>query len=410
MLPSKFPIEYFVGKSRNLDLPAKSRFLLLIIGLYVLPVVALSLYASLVFSSSHSFGVLSAGVLLTVAGSVLLFLNDGSARPALHFSPQVEELSSSAPPVDNRANEEQQAQLEDYRGQLFGLAKQVEVHAQTIAEMRKTQEITDQKAIETLQEFENFQEVTKERQEQARLLLHEHQQTINEQRETLEKKQQQIALLEGQVRDLHYEIKTLMEVEERQSIIRFPMDRYRAKEFDYATQPSPEEDLLSVSPPHIHGPNEASLQLKRCLDIAQKITGGQYMHSRPSSRLKDLPVENTALEMRRLFDNLRSENQATILLYSPKESKLLFVNNPIKSLTGWTPEKFVQQFQELQSDGGEAWRHSINQLSFKNETQATFWLASKSGEHTCFNCQLGLIRTGSFRHYVLGVLYPTKYP
>lgn len=388
---------------------ARNRFLYLIIVLYILPVVVLSFYASLAFTPNHSFGILSAGVLLTVAGSILLFLYDNRQEPAPTpiFTPEPhQELQPQETGIDPELFQSLQEQLQAAQEQIHMQQRQQETLQQSIHEINRQKDAQERKFHEVNMEYQRFQENTQEQQEQKRLLLHEHQQTINEQRETLEKKQQQISQLESQIRDLHYEIKTLMEVEERQSIVRFPLERHRSKEFDYS--PSfQEDDDIAVSPPHVHCPDEASQQLKRCLDIAQKITGGQYMHNRPS-RLRDLPVENTALEMRRLFDNLRSENQATILLYSPKDNKLLFVNNPIKSLLGWTPEKFVQQFQELQVDGGDAWKQSLSQLAFKNESQATLCLSSKSGQQVSLNCHLGLIPTGSFRHFILGVLYPAK--
>jgi hypothetical protein len=369
-------------------------------------VVVLSIYASFIFTPVRSFGILSVGVLLTVAGSILLFLFDKqTSPPPENHSEDIAALAPVLPEIDASEYEEQKSRLQEYQSQLYALNERGEAYQATILELRKQVQGQDKTIDQLSSDLKLAQETSQEQQEHSRLLLHEHQQTINEQRDMLEKKQQHISQLEGQVRDLHYEIKTLMEVEERQSIIRFPAERFRQKEYDFMPMPSEEEDL--APPPHVHCPDEASQQLKRCLDIAQKITGGQYMHNRPS-RLKDLPVENTALEMRRLFDNLRSENQATILLYSPKDNKLLFVNNPIKSLLGWPPEKFVQQFQELQTDGGEAWKQAVSQLAFKNESQATLGLISKTGQHVTLNCQLGLIPTGSFRHFVLGVLYPGK--
>lgn len=310
--------------------------------------------------------------------------------------------------ADNTLFEEQQALAQEYFKELSTVSQQNTAYANELSEVHKVNEQLEKKIEALTVDYEQFQNTSREYQEQNRILLHEHQQTIHEQRENLEKKQQQITLLEGQVRDLHYEIKTLMEVEERQSIVRFPTDRFpsdrlRQREFEFVIPTEEDEDL--APPPQVHCAEEASQQLKRCLDIAQKITGGQYMNQKPS-RLKDLPVENTALEMRRLFDNLRSENQATILLYSPKENKLLFVNNPIKSILGWSPDKFVQQFSSLVIEGAEAWKQSINQLSFKNESYANLLIASKAGHHVSVNCHLGLIPTGSFRHYVLAVLYP----
>lgn len=388
---------------------SRNRLISLIAAAYFLPVLALSLYASLIFSSSHSFGVFSVGTLLASAGSIFLFLIDPPQQAVLPL-PAKNDVAAVPIPVceiDHSRYEEQAALIEEYQQHIQALSRQIESQQQSIQELNKSKEELKKKAEEEERDYRSFQESVKEQQDQYRVLLHEHQQTINEQRDTLEKKQQQIVQLEGQVRDLHYEIKTLMDVEERQSIIRFPLDRYRQKEVDYSLPPVEEEEEAQISAQYVEGPEEASQQLRRCLDIAQKITGGHYMHNRPS-RLKDLPVENTALEMRRLFDNLRSENQATILLYSPRDNRLLFVNNPIKSLLGWTPERFVHQFSDLLTDGGEAWKHSISQLAFKNEAQTTLWLTAKSGHHVSLSCHLGLIPTGSFRHFVLGVLYPAK--
>lgn len=387
---------------------SRNRFLFLIITLYILPVVVLSLYASLFFTSSHSFGILSIGVLLTVAGSTLIYLFDKREKPQQTplFTQKIVETSLPLPEIDTTQLEEQQALIGEYQKELSVLSRQNDALSGAIEELTKAKEGLEKKIESADHDFRLFQENTKQQQEQTQQLLHEHQKTIHEQRETLEKKQQLITQQEGQIRDLHYEIKTLMEVEERQSIIRFPMERQRQREFDFTPSP-PEDQDTSISPPQVHCPDEASQQLKRCLDIAQKITGGQYMQNKPS-RLKDLPVENTALEMRRLFDNLRSENQATILLYSPKDKKMLFVNNPIKSILGWTPEKFVNQFQDLLIDGGDSWAQSIKQLAFKNESRASLLFSAKSGQHIALNCHLGLIPTGSFRHFVLGVLYLPK--
>lgn len=385
-----------------------NRSLTLIIALYALPVAVLSFYASLFFTPNHSLGILTTGLLLTSIGSILLYLSVPSLDhdPVIEtpsISPSSENLPISPTIEEQKQNDENLELLLESQQHVHLLSQQIDNLLLEIAELsQKNAEII--KLLEVNKdEFLSFQEEAKEEQDQTRLLLHEHRHTINEQRESLEKKQQQISQLESQVRDLNYEIKTLMDVEERQSIIRFPGERYHPKELDF-NQFDLEDDEMTSPPPHVNGPEEASQQLKRCLDIAQKITGGQYSHHR-SSRLKDLPVESTALEMRRLFDNLRSENQVTILLYSPKDNQMLFVNNPIKSLLGWTPEKFVQQFQELLADGGEGWKQSINQLSFKNETQASLWIASKSGQHVSIKCHLGLIPTGSFRHYVIGVAY-----
>lgn len=389
-----------------------NRLLYFVIAAYALPVVGLSLYASMLFTPVRSFGVFTTGVFLAVVGSISILLclrrQEAVEEPREHHDVQELSYEKIDKDVANVSHtEDQRANIEEFRQRIAILSQQNDISQQSIAELLKLKDGLEKKAEEQERDYLYFQERVNEQQEQNRSLLYEHQQTINEQRDMLEKKQLQIVQLEGQVRDLHYEIKTLMDVEERQSIIRFPLDRFAKNELGEIAPLIEREEDIPPSLSSIQTPEEASQQLRRCLDIAQKITGGQYMHNRPS-RLKDLPVESTALEMRRLFDNLRSENQATILLYSPRENKLLFVNNPIKSLLGWPPEKFVHQFQELLSDGGESWKQSISQLAFKNEAQASLWIIARSGQRVSLNCHLGLIPTGCFRHFVLGVLYQTR--
>lgn len=393
----------------------REHFLFFYLALYAFPLAIVTLYASSIFSSFHSFRVLSLGIFLAICGSLILFMVYRQPPAAIlpEPLPEIPQALQQEPVQHAFPEADYVSAIEELKGQMAGLVSESQKLLQEgqerehlIAESNKNHNILQRKLDEIMIEYERFQDSAKDQQEQMRLLLHEHQLTITEQRDSLEKKQQQISQQEGQIRDLQYEIKTLMDLDEKQSIIRFPSDRFNIREMDNFSL-SVEEEEMVMPIAHAHTPAEALQQLKRCLDIAQKITGSYFVHNR-SSRLRDLPVENTALEMRRLFDNLRSESQATILLYSPKESKLLFVNNPIKSLVGWTPEKFVQQFPELLADGAEAWKSALSRLAFKNETEASLWICSKSGQQVPINCQLGLIPTGSFRHYVLGVLYPAK--
>ena len=249
--------------------------------------------------------------------------------------------------------------------------------------------------------------------------------TIGEQRDIIEQQEQHILKLESQVRDLNYEIKTLLQVNDDHTVTK-PVSTTKESLHDLQTtmssdkisaaipaplyRPEQSNNLLHTpiapfqtkqvsSPPSI----EANLQLKRCIDIAQKITVTSLIGGE-TSRFKDLSVNNYSIDLRRLCDSLRSENSNPILLFSQKEDKLLFVNNQAKNLLGWSPEKIVQDFPHIVQQGMLDWKQALSQLATKNETQLQLKLKTKSGQEVPVQCLLGIIPTGLFRNHVIGVL------
>jgi hypothetical protein len=166
-----------------------------------------------------------------------------------------------------------------------------------------------------------------------------------------------------------------------------------------------EEEITHESKIRVHSCQDAMIQLKRCLDIAQKITSSSHFNSE-SSRFRDFPVDNFVLDLRRLCDSLRSENQCAILLYSPKEEKVIFANNQVKTLLGWSPEKIVQNFGDIIQEGDQEWKHHLAHISLKHESQVKLQFKTKKGHDLLVHCHLGMIPTGVFRYHVIGVLHP----
>lgn len=256
---------------------------------------------------------------------------------------------------------------------------------------------------ETLfKEFSCYKVEAKEQFEQQHKLINELKETIAEQRAVIEKKQSLISQLENKVSDLTYEIKTLLHLAESMpTISRNPQSEQLML---YETPATYSVETTESEPQQsINSPSDASIQLKRCLDIAQKMTGSSHFGG--SSRFRDISVDNFALDLRRLCDSLRSENSSTILLYSPKEEALLFANNQIKHLSGWSPEKFVQNFSEIVQDGMEEWKQGIAKLSAKSESKIRLVIKTRTGQDILVQCHLGMIPTGIFRHNIIGILY-----
>jgi len=211
--------------------------------------------------------------------------------------------------------------------------------------------------------------------------------------------------LETKVGDLTHEIKTLLHFAETRSASLLT---------DHQASPTLQESPPSVKVEASFEPSlsienstqttqEASQQLKNCLDMAQKIKGSQRFGSQIYSFL-DSPADSFSLDLRRLCDRLRSETQSMILLYSPKDNQLLFASNKIKILTGWSPEKFAQIFFEILKDESE-WKQGIDTLAMHNEAQIQLQLKTKSNQILIANAMLGLIPTGIFRNHIIAVLY-----
>lgn len=249
------------------------------------------------------------------------------------------------------------------------------------------------------EELVQLKESTAEKLEQNQIFLHEHQQTITEQRQVIEAKQQHIQQLEDKVRDLTYEIKTLLHLAEKTQINEIP------KQQELFSKPNLPETASLGSPiveRPINGEDEATYQLRRCIDIAQKMTGASH-YNRLAKR-NELSIEHHALDLRCLFESLKNENTFAIIVYSQKENKLIFANGQIKPLLGWSSEKFIQNFLSIIEESSEAWNNSIAQLAYKNECQTELSLKSKTGSSIQIKCHLGVIPTGIFRSNILGIL------
>src|SRR5690606_434777 len=121
-----------------------------------------------------------------------------------------------------------------------------------------------------------------------KLLLVDSQKTITEQRECIDKKLQQIAQLEIKVSDLTYEIKTLIQLAE---IENQSMPIYSSLPLEQAGSIYPplsdifEEEISCLPEKKVRNSMQANIQLKRCIDIAQKITGASHYYN-TSSRFK----------------------------------------------------------------------------------------------------------------------------
>lgn len=254
--------------------------------------------------------------------------------------------------------------------------------------------------------------------QQQKVLLEEYQLTINRQRQELNKNEQHIASQENRLRDLtyqlrdqKYEIKTLLQLadihpensavhnpepdEWQEDTLPPPPAPIRQQQYEADTT---EEHFISTT-------GEASLLLRRCLDIARKITAPSYYSPSHSPFGHPSPSSHN-LDLRRLCDSLRSERGAVILLYSPKEDKLLFVSPSIKLLTGWSAEKWAQEFPGILNEQAHDWRNAVRRLTVQGESILQLQLPAKDHAPARVQAALGTVPTGLFRLHVIAILHP----
>ncbi len=304
--------------------------------------------------------------------------------------------------------------------------KALEHKNRELQEIEKENEKLTLKAQQIAQDFSDYKLFSEEQLRQKQLQLSSLQQIVEDQRTEMEKRQEQIHQLDTKVHDLSYEIKTLLYLNEEAAPapLTTPKKEWEIYEAISDNQFFAEEAMRN---PHdsvdddlpieraISTPIEATNLLKKCINIAQKLTGANYF-SNESSRYREFSSSYCAIDQRRLFDSLRGENGALILVYSQKDHKVLFVNNQSKNLLGWSPEKFVSDFSSIIQEGLGDWKKALSTLSGLQDSQAQllvktsqarFLAKTKQGQEIILNCHLGVIPTGLFRNYIIGVLYPT---
>jgi PAS domain-containing protein len=425
-----------------------------IIIFYLIPLLFFSAYSITLMSHHKSWTLLSLGLLLTVFGTLalmlLLFYWEQSMRdkkqgsflfsaqknssspteketkvtsldPSLIFSPSSHHEPDYAGTKENSKELNLlQAALKASQEQQEQLAKTLEIKTQELQKQEEENKQLQLKVQQVAQDFADYKLFSEEQLKQKQLQLTSLQQIIEDQRAEMEKRQEQIYQLDTKVHDLSYEIKTLLYLHEEETAPQkasttIKEDASRAF-LHGALQESQETASVAILAPPVSSDThvlenpvrtatEAASLLKKCITIAQKLTGSNY-YSNESSRYREFSSSYFAIDQRRLFDNLRSETGALIIVYSQKEHKLLFANNESKTMLGWSPEKLLADFSSIMQEGIYDWKKAVTLLATSSEAHARLLAKTKNGQEVLLNCHLGVVPTGLFRNYVIGVLYP----
>lgn len=425
-----------------------------IIVFYLIPLLFFSAYSIKLMSHHKSWTLLSLGLLLVVFGSLaLIFLlsyweqsmrdkksinslllsqqsslsaSEKEAKvtlldPSLTFHPVTTEESTETPISFKESSKELnllQTALQSSQKQQEELAKALESKGQELHKQEEESRQLQTKAQQIAQDFADYKLFSEEQLKQKQLQLVSLQQVIEDQRAEMEKRQEQIHQLDTKVHDLSYEIKTLLYLHEEEVV---PAKVTKAKEekipssFEGQVEKQTQLNAAIIEAPlspdnhmqehQIRNPHEAAQLLKKCIQIAQKLTGANY-YSNESSRYRQFSSSYFAIDQRRLFDSLRNETGALLIVYTQKDHKLLFVNSESKILLGWSPEKFLTDFSSIMQGGLQDWKKALQSLSNTSESQVRLLAKTKQGQEMLLNCHLGVVPSGLFRNYVVGVLYP----
>lgn len=231
-------------------------------------------------------------------------------------------------------------------------------------------------------------------------ILAEYQQAVSKQRASIETKQERILQLENKVRDLSFEIRTLLQVDEMEVSAAVSQGRRPGNsEVEEWVDQLPASSDLEVRTQY-----DANVLLKRSLQTAQSLTAAHHMPGRPG-RFRDLSLESLTIDLRRLFDRLRLETSGVVCLYSRSEHRLLFANEPVRTLFGWSPERFVKEFPSLMAGGFREWEEAVHNLNPGHERRLRLVIKSKSGADVLIHALIGLVPQGAFEGHVIAVFY-----
>lgn len=372
---------------------------------YLIPVVAFTTYAALWIPKHDRLQLLAAGIFGSMAGTLVVMLlmrrwELTLIEPTEQYYPQQPTASSADSSEEVEGLQQALRMSQELQDSLsMELQQQIDAQQHTAVEIQELKQLNER--LEQSLSAQHERSVDLLSAKEAQIL--EYQQTIFDQQTQLEKREKQIISLETTARDLKYELKTLIDL----------TDRIRAKDEEIPEDPEPAPvPPVDETPPAwslARGDSthrvafDPTVQLNRCINIAQKLTGARHLTGH-TPRFQDMSVDGYALDLRRLCDSLRSESGCMILLYSLKEDKLLFVNDKVKELLGWAPEKFIQDFPHLLADARVEWTAALRQAASSSQPAIELPLKTRSGECRSLRCHLGMVPTGIFKTHVIAVM------
>lgn len=248
-----------------------------------------------------------------------------------------------------------------------------------------------------------FQKETEKNLNQRDALAAEYQKTIAEQRSIIEKKQRYIEKLEIKVRDLMFEIRSLLQIEPVAAETHPPIELNEQVLKEYYL-PNHQGNSRPV-------PKDQLGQLQHYIQKVEELTGVDHLGylGGKSPRFLDMSFECYAVDKRRLFDRFKDETTGILFIYDFENKKFIFTNQFIKTLLGWSVEKFAKEFPKLVPMGYSAWKQTVASL-YETPSQPRQHLKlamyHKTGETVALEGYFGAIQKGPFARHIMGLMAP----
>jgi hypothetical protein len=232
--------------------------------------------------------------------------------------------------------------------------------------------------------------------EKKETILGEYRNTLKEQRKVIEKKQEEVNVLQIRVNDLKYEVENLLTLKKEppSSLSFIDQSHENTVEDENSAHKSSLADSVQV-------------KLDRYVKMATRLNGARHFAGK-DSKYSELSLGSLIIDQRRLFDRLQNEESSAILVYSREEGQIVFVNPCIKDLLGWSPERFVKEFYFLIQKGQEEWNEALEDVKLDHQKSIRLMLKTRSGKDALITCHLKEVSEGVFKSYVLGILSSTS--
>ncbi len=375
----------------------RQSLIVIILACYLAPVILFTLLTAGSMELNSRWLLFSSSLLLGICGTIFLTLALIKWEGFFLKIPQTASLAVIAEKLPASVSVENPQQnsfsLEEFQLREKDLVREIHEIKQKWYSKKQDYDELEKQLDKVKNENTALLQHSQEQLKKKDRLLAEYAQTVNDLRSTMENKQEQIEKLQDSINDLSYDLDTLLKLSDFDSVEEAQQENVSENETCPVIQKSPSKPVDAHS---------ASNQLKKCINMAQKFTSSQFT---TASRFRDVMIDNTALDQRRLFDSFRSETACIVVMYSLKERTMLFANDMTKSCLGIDPESFVHDYINLIVQGAEEWKNALASLSQHSEAQLHLVMRSESGTDVLLECRLGVIPTGVFKNHAVGILY-----
>ncbi len=360
----------------------------------VAPLWLLCLYTLSVISPSARWGT---SIVFLLSGSVSslcgwLILREWEEKIRHAFCQRDEEFAQSRVPIEevDKLHQKMEAARLGYEHQLDLMHASVLKNKQLVEELeeeiaKKTEhlrvaylEFSDlRKEYQNLQEeYLRYRKDCQTEVEQKEAWIAEYQQTIVDQRGVIEKKQDYISRLEGKVRDLMYQIRNLLQIED-----------------------APNQAQAYIPNVEKGRPYDLSQQVGQVIEMAEHLKGMDHLGGRYLTQ-QSSPC---TLDLRPLFDRLAQEEQRIFFVYSPEEDQLLFLHERVRDRLGWPAEKIIKDFGKICSIGTGEWRRALTTIQEGKPAVFPLVCRHRLGHEVRLDVYAGKVCHGPLSSLVIGM-------